>query len=106
MGPRHEPHDSWKPAADLSGRRCIAIATATIRSDHGNVRGALGIYDLRCLAAYFGRALRARNVASLGSEDDHSGRTVAAGQDVRVFATGNARSQRTGNQGDLNVCAL
>ena len=106
MGLGHEPHDSGKPAAALSGCRCIAAAAAAVRPDHRNLRGALGIHDLRCLVAYLRRVFRTRNVVSLDSEDDHPGRTVAAGQDIRVFAAGIARSEATGNQDDLNLCAL
>ena len=87
MGSDHEPHDSRKPAAALSGCRCIAVAAATVRPDHRNLRGALGIHDLRCLAIYFRRAFPI--IASLDSGDDHSCRTVALEQDVLCIYGGN-----------------
>ena len=105
MGFGDEPHDSGKSAASLSGCRCVASAAATVRPDHGDLRGTLGFHDLYHLEVDIRRDFRTGKVAPLGSEDDHSGRAVVAGQDVRVSAAGTASRQRMGNQGDLNVCA-
>jgi len=78
MGFGDEPHDSGKPAASLSGCGRIASAAATVRPDHRNLRGTLGFHDLYHLEVDIRRDFRTGKVAPLGSEDDHSDRTVAA----------------------------